>query len=143
MSTQTMTEIIADYFRSQPVNRAWLFGSFARGEETADSDVDILIQFDHSTPIGMFRYARMHREMEDLLGRKVDLVEDGTLRPAASLTANKDRKIIYERAKSGQNTTNYTNYTNFHTQLKDALRAEIKQKLGTKLNRYSLNSCNS
>ncbi|MBQ9668719.1 MAG: nucleotidyltransferase family protein [Prevotella sp.] len=138
-----MTEIIADYFRSQPVNRAWLFGSFARGEETADSDVDILIQFDHSTPIGMFRYARMHREMEDLLGRKVDLVEDGTLRPAASLTANKDRKIIYERAKSGQNTTNYTNYTNFHTQLKDALRAEIKQKLGTKLNRYSLNSCNS
>ena len=143
MSTQTMTEIIADYFRSQPVNRAWLFGSFARGEETADSDVDILIQFDHSTPIGMFRYARMHREMEDLLGRKVDLVEDGTLRPAASLTANKDRKIIYERAKSGQTTTNYTNYTNFHTQLKDALRAEIKQKLGTKLNRYSLNSCNS
>jgi len=97
MSTQAMAEKIADYFKAQPVNRAWLFGSFARGEETPDSDVDLLVQFDHSSPIGMFRYARMHREMEELLGRKVDLVEEGTLRAAASITADRDKKIIYER----------------------------------------------
>ena len=93
-----MTEKIADYFKTQPVKRAWLFGSFARGEETPDSDVDLLVVFDRSKPIGLFRYARMHREMEELLGRKVDLVEEGTLRPAASVTANRDKKIIYERA---------------------------------------------
>lgn len=98
MSTQAMTEKIADYFKAQPVNRVWLFGSFSRGEETPDSDVDLLVQFDHSTPIGMFRFARMHREMEELLGRRVDIVEEGTLRPAASITADRDKKIIYERA---------------------------------------------
>jgi predicted nucleotidyltransferase len=35
--------------------------------------------------------------MEELLGRKVDLVEEGTLRPAAYKTANKEKKMIYER----------------------------------------------
>ena len=45
MSTQTMTRRIAEYFREQPVNRAWLFGSFARGDETPDSDIDILVDF--------------------------------------------------------------------------------------------------
>lgn len=39
----------------------------------------------------------MHRELEERLGRKVDLVEEGTLRPAAAAAAAKDLKMIYER----------------------------------------------
>lgn len=39
-----MTKLIADYFKTQPVVKAWLFGSFARGEETPLSDVDLLVQ---------------------------------------------------------------------------------------------------
>ena len=97
MSTQAMTHKIVDYFKTQPIKKAWLFGSFARGEETPDSDVDLLVVYDRSQPIGLFKYARMRREMEELLGRKVDLVEEGTLRPAAHKTANKEKKIIYER----------------------------------------------
>ena len=61
------------------------------------SDVDLLVQFDHSVPIGLFAYARMHRELEERLGCKVDLVEEGTLRPAAAVSAQQDMKIIYER----------------------------------------------
>ncbi len=98
MSTQTMTQVIADYFKTQPVVKAWLFGSFARGEETEDSDVDLLVEFDRSLPIGLFAYLRMHRELEEKLGRKVDLVEEGTLRPAAQKTADRDLKVIYERS---------------------------------------------
>ena len=75
MSTQAMTQQIAEYFKTQPILKAWLFGSFARGEETKDSDVDLLVVYDRSQPIGLFRYARMHRELEERLGRKVDLVE--------------------------------------------------------------------
>ena len=77
--------------------KVWLFGSFARGEENEMSDVDLLIQFDHSTPIGLFAYARMHRELEERLGCKVDLVEEGTLRPTIAAAAKKDMKMIYER----------------------------------------------
>ena len=97
MTTQAMTQQIAEYFKTQPVVKAWLFGSFARGEERDDSDVDILVKFDRSLPIGLFAYVRMHRELEEKLGRKVDLVEEGTLRPAAQLTANRDLKAVYER----------------------------------------------
>ena len=39
MSTQTMQKTIAEYFKTQPVLKAWLFGSFARGEESPLSDV--------------------------------------------------------------------------------------------------------
>ena len=98
MSTQVMNKVIADYFKTQPVLKVWLFGSYARGEEREDSDVDLLVKFDRSIPIGLFAYSRMHRELEEKLGRKVDLVEDGTLRPAAQITANRDLKIIYERS---------------------------------------------
>lgn len=98
MSTQTMTKIIADYFKTQPVLKAWLFGSYARGEETLESDVDILVEFDHSSPIGLFAYARMWRELQERLGLDVDLVEEGTLKPFAVESANQDKKLIYERA---------------------------------------------
>ena len=40
MSTQMMHQQIADYFKTQPVVKAWLFGSFARGEDTPLSDAD-------------------------------------------------------------------------------------------------------
>ena len=97
MSNQAMTQQIIEYFKTQPVVKVWLFGSFARGEENKMSDVDLLIQFDHSTPIGLFAYARMHRELEERLGCKVDLVEEGTLRPVIAAAAQKDMKMIYER----------------------------------------------
>ena len=93
-----MTQIIADYFKTQPVLKAWLFGSYARGEQTSDSDVDLLVEFDHSSPIGLFAYARMWRELQERLGLNVDLVEDGTLRPFAVDSANRDKKLVYERA---------------------------------------------
>jgi len=98
MSTQVLTKIIADYFKTQPVLKAWLFGSYARGEETPESDVDILVEFDHSSPIGLFAYARMWRELQERLGVEVDLVEEGTLRPFAMDSAIRDKKLVYERA---------------------------------------------
>ena len=97
MSYQAITQQIVDYFKTQPVVKVWIFGSYARGEENAQSDVDLLIQFDHSTPIGLFSFARMHRELEERLGCKVDLVEEGTLRPAVAAAAQKEMKMIYER----------------------------------------------
>ncbi len=98
MTPQVMIQKIVTYFKTQPVLKAWLFGSFARGEQTEKSDIDIMVAFDHSSPIGLFAYARMRRELEEQLGCKVDLVEEGTLRPAAASTAEHDLKMIYERA---------------------------------------------
>lgn len=94
-----ITNSIAEYFKSQPVNKAWIFGSFARGEETQDSDVDILVTLDYSKHIGL-RYFGMALELEKILGRKVDLVEDNQLMSFAKPSADHDKILIYEREGS-------------------------------------------
>ena len=98
MSTQTMNQTIADYFKTQPVLKAWLFGSFARGEETPLSDVDILVQYEEDG-ISLLKHAAMICELEKLLDRSVDIVEDVTLRPRVRESVNQDRKLIYERER--------------------------------------------
>ena len=103
MSTQTMTRRIAEYFKTQPVLKAWLFGSFARGEQTPKSDVDILFVPDRSgKPFTLFTMGGMYMDLCELLGREVDLVEDGSLRPYAAKTAERDKILIYERKSEGQ-----------------------------------------
>ena len=97
MSTQTMQQTIAEYFKTQPVLKAWLFGSYSRGEQRPWSDVDILVQYDRQQPIGLLKIAGMKVDLEDLLNCEVDLVEDGMLRPWAAESANRDRRLIYER----------------------------------------------
>lgn len=98
MSIQMMHTVLADYFKTQPVLKAWLFGSYARGEETPLSDVDLLVQYDEGG-VSLLKHASMMCELEDILGRPVDIVEEGTLRPRISESVNQDRKLIYERAR--------------------------------------------
>ena len=96
MSKETMIQQIAHYFETQPVLKAWIFGSYARDEQTEDSDVDILVVLDHSKPIGL-KFFGMWGDLERLLGRPVDLVVDRSLDPYARESAERDKKLIYER----------------------------------------------
>ncbi len=98
MSTQAMTQQIAEYFKTQPVLKAWLFGSFARGEETETSDVDILIVPDKSQHFSLFTLSGMYEDLKELLGCEVDLITDGGLMPFARESADHDKILIYERA---------------------------------------------
>ena len=98
MKTRAMTEKIAEYFNTQPVLKAWLFGSFARGEETKNSDVDILFVPDSSDKFfTLFTQGGMLMDLIKLLNREVDLVEDGALCPYATIIAEKGKILIYER----------------------------------------------
>ena len=97
MSTQAMTRQLAEYFKTQPVLKAWLFGSFARGEETEESDVDILVILDHSQPVGL-KFFGMYEDLRELLGRPVDLMVDRTLAPFARKSVDRGKILIYERA---------------------------------------------
>ena len=93
-----MTELIADYFKTQPVLKAWLFGSFSRGEQRDDSDVDILILPDKSQHFSLFILSGMYEDLKELLGREVDLITEGGLMPFARESADRDKILIYERA---------------------------------------------
>lgn len=88
---------IKRYLSGQPVVKAWLFGSFARGENRDDSDVDILVSFDDKANVSLLRHAGMLCDLEDLLQRPVDLVNESSLYPEVRETVNHDRILIYER----------------------------------------------
>ena len=96
MEKQQLQQIIAAYFATQPVLKAWLFGSFARGEQTPLSDVDLLIKYDKGG-ISLLKHCAMINDLEKLLDRSVDLIEEGTLLPFAVESADRDKKLIYER----------------------------------------------
>ena len=95
--SEQMIQTIRDYFATQPIERAWIFGSYARGEEKADSDVDILVTLDSDAKVGLLRFVHITNGLKKLINKEVDMVVDGTLLPFAVESANRDKKLIYER----------------------------------------------
>lgn len=93
-----MVQTLQQYFATQPVLKAWLFGSFSRREERPDSDVDILFVPDKSKHFSLFTLGGMYEDLKELLGRDVDLITDGGLMPFARESAERDKILIYERA---------------------------------------------
>ena len=83
-----LINVIRAYFATQPVLK------------TPDSDVDILVVFDEENgrKVSLLRHIGIALGLEDLLGKKVDLITEGTLLPFAKETADKDKVLIYERA---------------------------------------------
>ncbi len=98
MSTQALQNTIANYFKTQPIQRAWLFGSYARGDESPLSDVDILVQFDEGG-VSLLKHAAMICELEKILDRPVDIVPEKMLRPRVRESVDQDKKLIYERTR--------------------------------------------
>lgn len=73
-----------------------MFGSVARGEARADSDVDVLVTFDPDAPWSLMDIVRMQDELREIFGRKVDLVEEPAIRnPYRRRTILRDKKVLY------------------------------------------------
>lgn len=80
--------IIARY----PVSNPRIFGSVARGEDTEDSDLDILVE--HSGSISLFDLARMELQLETLLGVPVDVRTPAEFGPAATARVMVDQQAL-------------------------------------------------
>jgi uncharacterized protein len=93
---ESVIKIIRDYFKDQPVKEAYIFGSYARGEQTEKSDIDILTVLDYSQYIGL-NFFGWQNELQELLGRKVDLISDGGVSKHIKPLIDKDKILIYER----------------------------------------------
>jgi predicted nucleotidyltransferase len=65
--------------RQHPIADLGVFGSYVRGEQRADSDLDVLVEFDG--PIDLFSYVRLQDEIGDRIGVPVDLVHRKGLKP--------------------------------------------------------------
>lgn len=91
-----VTDILREYFKTKPVDKAWVFGSFSRGEERDDSDIDIIVSLSPDAHMGLSYYG-MICDLEDRLHRPVDMVREGQLLPFAAESANRDKVLVYER----------------------------------------------
>jgi len=79
MKTEDITDKILTVLTRNAVKRAGIFGSMARGEATPNSDIDILIELGEK--ISLLEFVRIKHELEDILERKVDLVEYKAIKP--------------------------------------------------------------
>lgn len=93
---QLLTKIRA-YLDSQPIEKVWLFGSFARDEANFDSDIDLLVRFEDGHRIDLFDYIGIKQDLEDLTSRTIDLVEEGQEDPRIQPVIAKEKKLIYVR----------------------------------------------
>ena len=88
--------ILQKYFEDKPVFKAFVFGSFARGDARSQSDYDILVELDYSKKIG-FEFIQMQLDLVNLLKTDVDLVSDKALSKYIRPFVEKDKILIYER----------------------------------------------
>lgn len=70
---------IADFCQRHHICRLALFGSVLRDDFNPESDVDVLVEFEPGIRVGLIRLARLELELEEILGRKVDLNTPGFL----------------------------------------------------------------
>jgi predicted nucleotidyltransferase len=88
--------IISDFFSKQPVLKAYLFGSYGRGDGNENSDIDLLVELDYSQPIGL-EFIQMQLDLQNLLSKKVDLVSARGLSKYVKPILDKEKKLIYAR----------------------------------------------
>ena len=67
--------------RQLGVAHAAVFGSVARGENRANSDIDVMVELDDEAPIGIFEYARLKLYIAEILTGPSDVVNRRTLKP--------------------------------------------------------------
>lgn len=88
---------ITRILEEQPVEKAWLFGSYSRDEESDTSDVDLMIRFQKPNNISLFSYIHLINLLSDATGRRIDLIEEGRLKGFTEDSFEKDKILIYER----------------------------------------------
>jgi len=101
-SIEALIPKIQGYFSEQPIEKAWIFGSCSRGENTRNSDVDILVKYTENQTISLYLISKIMVNLSKLINKKVDLVEDGQLMDFAVESVNRDKILIYERKNQGQ-----------------------------------------
>jgi len=94
MTKQQTVQAIAQYLKQFPIERVSLFGSFARNEQQANSDIDLLIRFRET--VDLFTLANIREDLCELTRRQVDIVTEKSLSDVFRKRIEKDLQVIYE-----------------------------------------------
>lgn len=89
-------KLLIRFFSTRPIRKAYIFGSYARENAIKGSDIDILVELDHSNPIGM-KFFTYQSGLEELLKKKVDLISNEGLSIHVKPFVERDKVLIYEQ----------------------------------------------
>lgn len=96
LNQANLIDFLKKYFKTKPVQKAYLFGSFARNEADKKSDIDILVELEYKTGIAS-EYAKIVIELNNLFSKKIHLVTLNSISPFILDNINKEKILIYER----------------------------------------------
>ena len=82
--------------RKYQIRKLALFGSVLREDFDADSDVEVLVEFEPEAKIGFFELIDLEMELSNRIGRKVDLNTYGFLSPYIQLRVREQERVLYE-----------------------------------------------
>jgi predicted nucleotidyltransferase len=86
---------LVDLCQRYRVRELSLFGSAARGKMRPDSDIDLLVEFLPNAGVGLLEHAGLMLDLQELLGRKVDLVSKNGLKPRIRPCVLADAQLVY------------------------------------------------
>lgn len=100
MERKHVVQQLSQFFSDSPqVEEVSMFGSFLKGTQNKKSDIDLLIRFSTKSGISMMQFLKMQHELSELVGRKVDLIEDGQLKESARGSVLQEKEVIYVKSK--------------------------------------------
>jgi len=96
-SFKTVIDIssIVEFFKNQPIIRAYIFGSYVRGDYRLDSDLDVLVELEKGTDL--FKFIKIKQQLEKLLNKTVDLISSNGLSSRIKPYIDKEKVLIYEK----------------------------------------------
>ena len=87
-------EQIRTYLKDKPIIKAYLFGSYVRGEANEQSDIDLLVELDYTQKIGL-KFVQWQLDLEDLLQKKVDLISKNGVSKYIKPIIDKEKILIF------------------------------------------------
>jgi uncharacterized protein len=94
MDKQKLYSEIVEFLKSKGATKVAVFGSYVRDEETPESDIDVVVDF--KDPITLFDFAGYQIELQDKIGKKVDLIMEGGMNPLIEKYVKNDIIVLYQ-----------------------------------------------
>jgi len=94
MNKEEIIDKIRVFFADKPISKAYLFGSYARNEQTQESDLDIVVDFEHQA--NLFDLISLQQNLSELLELKVDLLSSKGVSKFVKPYIEQDKVLIYE-----------------------------------------------